>query len=336
MAKKSAVSSNIAEEFYQISPEIYASFPKYRPPVDLFKYEENIASLYPFSKKGQRLTNEQIDGAIALCKEGNLFVSRKDLPIYMEHIVHQLDLVLLDQNFKNSEVSKILIRGLYMRYSEFAQQPVKPVFDLMYADLMVFTEYVWADKHRLRPFLPHLYTEKSDHGHHAVNTLMLGMWLFVQTQKEPSRRLFDALALGLLVHDIGMSKLPPHLLAKRSGLSKDEHEKTQKHPLVGVRVMQKLDVVEKETIQAIYEHHERLDGSGYPQKVSGTNVGIISKITAIADSLSAMIQERPFTEQVEIKTAVAKLFKEAGKYDPELLKVLLNGIVSGWFDPVDY
>ncbi len=336
MAKrKTIVSENIAEEFYQISSEIYSSFPKYRPPVDLFVYEENIANLYPFIKKGQRLTNQQIDKLLTLCNEGNLFVSRKDLPVYMEHIVHQLDLVLLDSNFKDSEVAKILLRGLYLKFSEFAQQPVKPVFDKMYTDLMVFTEYIWADKHRLRPFLPHLYTRKFDHGHHATNTLVLGMWLFTQTQKEPSRRMFDALALGLYVHDIGMSKLPLYMLSKHTGLTKEETEKARKHALVGVRILQKLEVAGKETLQAVYEHHERLDGSGYPQGISGTNVGIIPKITAIADSLSAMIQDRPFTDQIEIKKAVAILFSATGKYDPDLLKVLLSGIVSGWFDPVD-
>ncbi len=332
MKKSPAILSGaaIAEEYYQISFEIYSSFSKYRPPVDLFQCEENIASLYPFSKKGDRLSNEQIETAVKLCKEGNLFVSRRDLPIYMDHIVHQLDLVLLDKNFKPSEVSKIIIKALHGKYLEFAAQPVKPVFDLLYSDLQVFTEYLWQDKYRIRPFLQLLYTFKSDPGYHAVNTLILGMWLFIQAQEKQARKMFDATALGLLVHDIGMSKLPAFMLSKQSGLTKEEQEKSKKHTIVGVRIMQKLDVVEKATLQSIYEHHERLDGSGYPQQTK--TIGIVGKITAIADSLSAMIQQRSYANSLEIKQAVMKLCGESGKYDPDLLKTLLNGLVTGLFD----
>ena len=65
--KKAAVPDNISEEYYQISEEILSSFSKYRPPVDLFRFREDIAQLYPLYRKGQRLTNEQVEEVQALC-----------------------------------------------------------------------------------------------------------------------------------------------------------------------------------------------------------------------------------------------------------------------------
>ncbi len=334
MAKsRTPVPGDIAEEFYQITLPIYTSFSKYRPPVDLFQFEENIASLYPFYKKDSRLSNEQIEKALQLCSEGNLFVSRKDLPIYMEHIVHQLDLVLMDQNFKQSEVAKIIIRALQKKYTEFTQQPVRAVFEALYSDVLVFTEYISKDKYLLRPFLPLLYTGKYDVGYHAVNSLILGMWMFMQTQDKPSRRMIDAVATGLLVHDIGMSKIPAFVLGKSGSLNKDETGKSQLHPTTGVQILQKIGVAEKETLQAVYEHHERFDGTGYPRKLNEGTMGLVGKITAIADSLSAMIQERPHAEAKDIKIALTLLMGSPIKYDHNFLKVLVNAAVSGYFDP---
>ena len=104
--KRSAyVPDNINEEYYQINPEILNSFSKYRPPVDLFNFREDIAVLAPFSRKGARLTNEQVEEAAQLCADGLLFVSRSDHHIYSQHIVKQLDLVLQDNNLKESEMS---------------------------------------------------------------------------------------------------------------------------------------------------------------------------------------------------------------------------------------
>ncbi len=89
-----AVPASISEEYYQISQAILESFPKYRLPLDLFVFKDDIAQLVTYSKKDTRLKNEQVEEIHQLCAEGDLFVSRADHPIYSRHIVKQLDLVL--------------------------------------------------------------------------------------------------------------------------------------------------------------------------------------------------------------------------------------------------
>ncbi|MDR2696411.1 MAG: HD family phosphohydrolase, partial [Deltaproteobacteria bacterium] len=166
------VPDNIDEEYYQISEEILASFPKFRPPVDLFRFNEEALTLVPLIRKSQRLTNEQVEEAHALCQAGGLFVARSDHPIYSEHMVKQLDLVLQDSNLKEGEIADICARALIMRYEAFAEQPVRPVFEPLYKDIMVFTEILWQDRHRIKPFMRRLLREYSL-GKHAFNTLVV-------------------------------------------------------------------------------------------------------------------------------------------------------------------
>ncbi len=155
--KRSAyVPDNINEEYYQINPEILNSFSKYRPPVDLFNFREDIAVLAPFSRKGARLTNEQVEEAAQLCADGLLFVSRSDHHIYSQHIVKQLDLVLQDNNLKESEIVDICIQALQNRYKDFYEQPVKAFFDPLLADILVVTEYIVGDTTRLHAFVHRL------------------------------------------------------------------------------------------------------------------------------------------------------------------------------------
>ena len=80
------VPQNINEEYYQISGEILSSFPKYRPPVDLFSFREDIMVLAPYCKKETRLTNEQVEEVARLCDKGDLFVARSDHHIYSRNV----------------------------------------------------------------------------------------------------------------------------------------------------------------------------------------------------------------------------------------------------------
>lgn len=325
-----AVPQNIDEEYYQISSEILSSFPKYRPPVDLFKFRDDICVLAPICKKGNRLTNEQIEEVARLCEEGELFVSRSDHPIYSRHIVNQLDLVLQDQNLKEAEIADICIRALVMRYNNFYEQPIKTVFELLYRDFMVVTEYIWQDKHHLNAFIRRLFRH-SQPGKHAVNTMSIGTWLWIQSVAEYRRKDLDRMALGLLLHDIGMCKVPNFLLNKPGPMKSEEREKVVLHPQVGVKLMQKIEISFEELMRACFEHHERMDGSGYPQKTKGNQISKAGRVTAIADSFSAMILDKPYGQAKDPVVAAKELAADTQHYDGELTKLLMAGFVGGKF-----
>lgn len=327
---RAAVPDNISEEYYQISPEILNSFSKYRPPVDLYQFRDDIKQLYPVSRKGQRLTNEQIEQVQTLCEDQSLFVSRTDHPIYSGHIVKQVDLVLLDANLKEGEIADILIRALAMRLKDFFDQPVMPVFEVMYRDLMVFTEYLASDKHRSKLFMRRLFT---DHTliNHSVNTLIVGIWLFLNgfAAADFKRRNLDRAALGLLLHDFGMSKMPPFIVGKTTPLKPEERDKILLHPLAGLKSLQKLNLGFEELDQAVMEHHERMDGSGYPQKSKDPSK--FGTLVGLADSFAAMIANRPYA-QAKAPVDAAKELANDKRYDQKLGTLLFNAYITGMFE----
>lgn len=314
-AVKTTIPDNISEEYYQISPDILASFPKYRPPLDLFRFNEEVAQLLPYARKEQRLTNAQVEEVAQLCNDALLFVSRSDHPVYSKHIVKQLDLVLVDKNLKEGEIADITVKALQMRLGDFFDQSVQAVFDKLYRDLMVLTEYLNHDGHRIKTMVKRLSKEHTLVTH-SVNTLIMGLWLYLRTRGGKfERRELDRAALGLLLHDMGMSKIPEFLRKKTAPLTQEERSKVNQHPLVGMKMAQKLGLTFKEMKSCVFEHHERLDGSGYPRKISGEEISKLGKLCAVADSFCAMITERPYAKAMEPLEAGKQLLQDDKRYD---------------------
>ncbi len=331
--KTGGIPDKISEEYYQISEEILSSFSKYRPPVDLFRFREDIAQLYPLFRKGQRLTNEQVEEVQELCRDGALFVARSDHAIYVEHIAKQADLVLVDANLKESEVADILLRALHMRLSHFFEQPVLGGFEPLYRDVMVFTEYLFQDVFRIKLFMRRLHMVEASLAHHALNTMIVGLWLYIKTTGELRRRNFDRATLGLLLLDAGISKLPAYVLNKTTSLKPDENDKIMAHPLLGLKMMQKVNLSFDELNQAVMQHHERLDGSGYPQKLKGEAISPMGRLAAVADSFSAMITSRPYAGAMALRDAAQALAQDKNKYDAKYAVPLYNAYLVDEFGP---
>jgi hypothetical protein len=299
--------------------------------VDLFQFREDIAQLYPLFRKGQRLANEQIEQVQQLCNEGGLFVSRSDHPIYVEHIAHQADLVLVDANLKESEIADILLRALALRLTAFFEQPVPAVFESLYKDVMVLTEYVSGDAFRTRLFMRRLFTGEADLVRHAINALSVGLWLYMTITKEIKRRALDRVSLGLLLMDAGVTKLPTFILNKPMPLKQDEWDKITVHPQAGLKMMAKLNLSFDELNLAIAQHHERLDGSGYPQKLKGNAISPVGRLAAVADSFAAMITVRPHTKAMAPHEAAQSLAQDRTRYDVQYTVPLNNAYLTKEF-----
>lgn len=324
--------ANISEEYYQISEAILSSFPKYRPPLDLFRFKEEVAQLQLHIRKDTRISNEQIEEMFALCKAENLFVSRADFPVYSKHIVKQLDLVLVDKNLKEGEVADITLDALGQRLADFYDQPVRPVFEHLHEAVQVVTEYIWQDKHRLRLYLRRLSTGEYSLIRQALNSFAVGLWLLCKTQTEGLRRKeLDKVAMGLIIHDVGMAKVPSFILSKTTPLKPEEKEKIPPHPLVGMKIAQKLEIVTEEIRGTVLEHQERLDGGGYPQRLKGNDISRHGRLAAVADSFAAMIQKRPYAEAMAPVEAAKALAGDKTRYDTAFTTPLMTAYVVNDF-----
>lgn len=324
MGKKQAIVDGLSEEYYQISGDILTSFNKYRPPLNIFIFKEEVGRVMPYYKVGERLSNEQVEELAALTDQGVIFVSREDHPVYVKHISYQLDLVLVDANLKEKEIADIFTQALTRRMGEFLEQPITVVFEKLWADLMVLTEYLYSDITRTRALARRLHGVHSLENH-SVNAAFIGLAILAKLkggkgfEERVSRKEFDHLAAGLFLHDLGMAKVPAFLREKDKPLSPDERNKVNQHTKVGFEMLLKLDLRYPEIEQCVAQHHERLDGSGYPMKT--VNQKFAARLCAVADSFCAMVTKRPYAEPKGYLKAAVELGAN-GLYDPEICKAL--------------
>jgi response regulator RpfG family c-di-GMP phosphodiesterase len=317
---------DLEEEYYQISADILSSFNKFRPPLNIFKLKEDVVRLMPYYKVGERLSKEQGEELEQLVQDGLIFVSRVDHPVYVKHISYQLDLVLMDRHLTETEIADIFQAALTRRMEEFLDQPVKAVADKLVADIMVLTEYVWQDFNRAKAISRRVHPQHTL-ANHCVNCGMVGLQVFIQTlpgdfrQEPKGRQTIDRVALGLFLHDAGMSKIPSFLREKTQTLTSEERQKLLKHPLIGMEMIAKLDLKFPEVEQCVLQHHERIGGGGYPQKLGGSDLSDMGLFCAVVDSYCAMITERPYAKAMDPKLAAATLGGDS-KYDPRYSKQL--------------
>ena len=320
---KHAIPDGLDEEYYQISQEILGSFNKFRPPLNIFRFKEDVSRVMPYYKVGERLSTERIEELASLTAQGLAFVSREDHPVYVKHISYQLDLVLVDANLKEREIADIFTQALTRRMEEFYEQPVQAVFQLLWVDLMVLTEYLYNDINRARALVRRLHTTHSL-ANHSVNCGFLGLALLGKVRgdaflEEVKRRTFDRLAVGLFLHDLGMAKVPAFIRSKDKPLTPDERTKVNVHTKVGFEMLGKLDLRYPEIEQCVTEHHERINGSGYPLKT--IKQSFPGRLCAVADSFCAMIADRPYSKGLSLLKAAADLGGDR-RYDSEITKAL--------------
>jgi HD-GYP domain-containing protein (c-di-GMP phosphodiesterase class II) len=115
---------------------------------------------------------------------------------------------------------------------------------------------------------------------------------------------------GGRVHDVGKIIVSPEILQKPGPLSPAEHAEVQRHAVFGARLVDSLDDAALSAI--VRHHHERLDGSGYPDGLRGEEIPLGARIVAVADTFDALVTRRPYRDAFAPEDAIALLHAEAG------------------------
>jgi HD-GYP domain-containing protein (c-di-GMP phosphodiesterase class II) len=138
------------------------------------------------------------------------------------------------------------------------------------------------------------------------------------------------LTLGALLHDLGKINIPVSILTKNTGLREDEFNLVKKHPLDGARRIMSMQhsLPSPSVLAAIAsEHHEHLDGTGYPRGLTAEKIHRYALIVAIADVYDALTSERPYKKAQSPKEAIEFLMNNAGKmFQPEYVKAFITYI----------
>jgi putative nucleotidyltransferase with HDIG domain len=123
--------------------------------------------------------------------------------------------------------------------------------------------------------------------------------------------LVNDIRIGSLLHDIGKIGIPDSILLKKGTLSSEEYELIGEHPRTGVNILSQVKLLDPMR-PAILEHHERLDGSGYPAKLVDKQISWMGRIVAVADVFDAMTSNRPYRQALSDQDVLAYLHEKAG------------------------
>jgi len=139
-----------------------------------------------------------------------------------------------------------------------------------------------------------------------------------------SKKELENLKLAAILHDVGKIGVSDNILLKKEKLSPEEAEQMHLHPRYGAEILSHVKQL-KDIIPSVRSHHERIDGSGYPDKLNGKDIPGMAKIIAVADAFDAMTTDRPYRKAMSKEEAFEELRIHAGvQFDEDIVHVFVN------------
>ncbi|WP_449240319.1 HD domain-containing phosphohydrolase [Desulfoscipio gibsoniae] len=130
--------------------------------------------------------------------------------------------------------------------------------------------------------------------------------------------------LAGLLHDVGKIGVPEAILTKPGRLTDFEFNIIKKHPTIGVDILDSMQNM-KNILTVIKHHHERFDGTGYPDRLEGDSIPLLSRVLAVADSFDAMTSDRSYRKAFPMEKAIAEIEKNvATQFDPQVVSSFMN------------
>ncbi len=159
----------------------------------------------------------------------------------------------------------------------------------------------------------------------SVNSTIISIIIAIDL-KFPSHKLLQ-LAIGALLHDTGMLKIPDEIIYKKGDLTPAELKLMRTHPIYSYKIITEDLGYPKEIGFIAVQHHERWDGEGYPKKTAGKDILIAARLVSVADAFEAMISERPYRNPMIGYAAMKNILSDnSRRFDPDILKVMIKSM----------
>ena len=157
--------------------------------------------------------------------------------------------------------------------------------------------------------------------HHSENVMLYAMGLCQTLNIGPKHT--DIIKRAAMLHDIGKIGIPDEILSKPGKLTPRERKTIEQHPLIAVRILDKMNFLESE-IEIVRHHHEKWNGQGYPDGLSKKTIPLGARILVLADSLDALTSDRIYRRARTLPEAMNILIDSSGyEFDPEIAKGLV-------------
>lgn len=132
-----------------------------------------------------------------------------------------------------------------------------------------------------------------------------------------------------LLHDLGKIGVPEAILLKPKRLTREEFLIVRDHSEIGARIIESIPFLQ-DLVPIVRYHHERWDGTGYPEELSGEQIPLLARVLSVADAFEAMTSDRPYRRGMKLEAALEELRRNAGlQFDPALVQALLDALSEG-------
>lgn len=209
-------------------------------------------------------------------------------------------------------------KEMYLSWGRGSSIQISKVREL----LLPLLEHINNNEHQI--FLLHHFSTKEEYMYqHPVAVSLIANLIGRQIGLSKGERIQLSIA-GFLI-DCGMCKINPSIILKKETLLPDEYEEIKRHPVYSYQMTKNISTLSHESKLAVLQHHERLDGSGYPFKIDQTKIHPFSQILAVADVYHAMTSERVYRKKQSPFKVLEEMMQDSfGKFDIQYIDTLIQ------------
>lgn len=270
--------------------------------------------------------------------DNNEFILPKGAVLTDEIILKLSSLLSLDKKvwiYDLMELKPVLLRDSYLtrKCIDFLVQQFRNVFTVDLYNATAFNSLVSTLNRYLftnRKMLYELIILRDNHCYTYEHSLNVALYsLIIGLNEGLTNHELQVLVLGCALHDLGKRSISNIILDKPSKLTDSEFKAIQQHPLYGVELSQSLSCVDNRVEKIILQHHEKLDGSGYPLGIDYQKISHLSRIAAVADIFDAVKSQRTYHDKRSVLESIEVLDADAkgGKISREEVDNLVKSLV---------
>jgi len=212
----------------------------------------------------------------------------------------------MSKSLNDNDIETEKIKKLQRRIAGLSEQAEK-----------VFIQSIWGLVQALEA--KDSYTKK-----HSENVMHYAVGIAKTMKINPKQ--IDVIRRAAMIHDIGKIGIPDAILSKPGKLTPRERSVIEQHPLIAVRILDKMTFLEQE-IAIVRHHHEKWNGQGYPDGISNTVIPLGARIMAVADTFDALTSNRPYHKSRSLAEAIEILVDSSGyDYDPRVVKGMVSWV----------
>lgn len=142
----------------------------------------------------------------------------------------------------------------------------------------------------------------------------------------------DIIRNASILHDVGKIGIKEDILKKPGRLTEEERREMEYHPFIGTKILQSVKLLEP-VMPLVYHHHERFDGTGYPDGLRGEEIPLGARIISVADAFESMTSDRPYRKALPLEEAISELRYGSGRqFDPRIVEVFMGMAEQGKID----